>query len=99
MTRSDYLTSRTQTTGGNFFYVDFGILIDFSKTSAMVDLIWRGPLDNHCTTMATLGEDCERWGSSMQVSQRMWNWSVENADNEDVVPEEDESRDWFNIAH
>ncbi|KAG8748177.1 hypothetical protein FRC12_013908 [Ceratobasidium sp. 428] len=63
--------------GGQFFFPDFGIAVDFNKCGGMVAVTWRAKDDRHATayteTLSSDSTDYMRWGSSIQVAKRTLN--------------------------
>ncbi|KAG9124321.1 hypothetical protein FRC07_012031 [Ceratobasidium sp. 392] len=62
--------------GGQFFFPDFGIAVDFNKCGGMVGITWRAKDDRHATAYTdTIPSTAEymRWGSSIQVAKRTLN--------------------------
>ncbi|KAG9097475.1 hypothetical protein FRC07_010786 [Ceratobasidium sp. 392] len=62
--------------GGQFFFADFGIAIDFNQCGGIVGIVWRAKDDRHGTaqtpTLPSTGEYMG-WGSSIQVAKRTAN--------------------------
>ncbi|KAF8595609.1 hypothetical protein BDV93DRAFT_514837 [Ceratobasidium sp. AG-I] len=56
-----------------FFWADYGIAADFGKNPGVAFLMWRGPTDRHATALSTTHGPYERWGSSIQVTSRLYN--------------------------
>lgn len=57
--------------GGSFALIEYGVLIDFNKMYGTAWCTWNGAESLHCTTLATLGNGFDRYGSSSQVSAKM----------------------------
>ncbi|KAG8697463.1 hypothetical protein FRC08_006513 [Ceratobasidium sp. 394] len=62
--------------GGQFFFPDYGIAIDFNKCGGIICVIWRAKDDRHATAYTEttpLRAEYMRWGSSIQVGKRTLN--------------------------
>jgi hypothetical protein len=64
--------------GGEFVVPSYEVYIDFGACDGIVEAIWRGKTDYHCTTKSTTTRGYTRIGSSVQISQRLVS-KLENA--------------------
>jgi hypothetical protein len=59
--------------GGQFFFPDYGVAIDFNNCGGIACVTWRSSVDRHATAFTetvTSDKQYVRWGSSIQVTAR-----------------------------
>lgn len=64
-------TEGYQLIGHHFIVIPYRFLVDFSNIDGLVEIIWRGPIDKHCTTTGKLGPGCDKYAFSTQINQRL----------------------------
>lgn len=55
--------------GYGFAMLDWGIVIDLANISGVVEVVFRGKQDIHCTTTGTIAEGFERMACTSQVNK------------------------------
>ncbi|KAJ7620997.1 hypothetical protein FB45DRAFT_928082 [Roridomyces roridus] len=59
-----------KTKGGEFYWGEYGIGVDFQKTKGLVDILWRGQLDFHATLRSFDTPGSTRFGTSIQITAK-----------------------------
>ncbi|KAF6742478.1 hypothetical protein DFP72DRAFT_830463, partial [Ephemerocybe angulata] len=54
--------------GGQFLWGEYGTMVDFERSSGLVDIFWRGKKDRHSTMQSTSPRDLARFGTSVQIT-------------------------------
>ncbi|KAG9099043.1 hypothetical protein FS749_002240 [Ceratobasidium sp. UAMH 11750] len=58
--------------GGQFFFPQYGIAIDFNKCGGPAFVTWGAPTEWHATAITEVEEGYDRWGCSLQVTKPFW---------------------------
>ncbi|KAF6751053.1 hypothetical protein DFP72DRAFT_817076, partial [Ephemerocybe angulata] len=54
--------------GGQFLWGEYGVMVDFERSSGLVDIFWRGKKDRHSTMRSTSPRATARFGTSVQIT-------------------------------
>ncbi|THU98009.1 hypothetical protein K435DRAFT_965135 [Dendrothele bispora CBS 962.96] len=56
--------------GGEFLIADFHTGVQFAKCKGLVEIFWRGEVDEHCTLQSSSPSHVTRFGTSIQITAK-----------------------------